>query len=74
MNRRNMDLWCEYHKEHGHTLAHCRELKKVLDRLANEGKLGRFINRNQQYQPYRSRQGSYNNQGLDQNSNGKKEK
>ena len=47
MNRRNMYLWCEYHKEHGHTLAHCRELKKVLDQLANEGKFGRFMNHNQ---------------------------
>ena len=58
MNRRNMDLRREYHKEHGHTLAYYQELKKVLDRLANEGKLGRFMNRIQQYQPYRSRQGS----------------
>ena len=46
-----MDLWCEYHKEHGHTLAQCLEYKKVLDRFADEGKLGRFMNRNQQYQP-----------------------
>ena len=68
-----MDLWCEYYKEHGHTLAHCREHKKVLDRLANEGKLGRFMNRNQQYQPYQFRRESYNNQGRDQNSDRKKE-
>ena len=44
-NRRNMDLWCEYHKEHDHTLSQCRELKKVLDKLADEGKLDRYLKR-----------------------------
>ncbi|XP_057532955.1 uncharacterized protein LOC130810847 [Amaranthus tricolor] len=39
-DRRNYNLWCDYHKEHGHTFAQCRELK-----LADEGKLTRFINR-----------------------------
>ena len=40
-----MDLWCEYHKEHEHTLSQSRELKKVLDRLADEGKLDRYLKR-----------------------------
>ncbi|XP_057549010.1 uncharacterized protein LOC130827344 [Amaranthus tricolor] len=31
--------------EHGHTLAQCRELKRILHQLADEGKLSRFINR-----------------------------
>ena len=61
MNRINMDLWYEYHKEHGRTLAHCRELKKFLDRLVNEGKLGCFMNLNQEYKSYQSSQGSFNN-------------
>ncbi|XP_057544996.1 uncharacterized protein LOC130824124 [Amaranthus tricolor] len=38
-------MWCDYHKEHGHTLAQCRELKRILHQLADEGKLSRFINR-----------------------------
>ena len=42
-NRRNMDLWCEYHKEHGHTLPNCRELKRILDQYADEEKLNRFL-------------------------------
>ncbi|XP_057523889.1 uncharacterized protein LOC130803706 [Amaranthus tricolor] len=42
---RNYNLWCDYHKEHGHTLVQCRELKRILHQLADEGKLSRFINR-----------------------------
>ncbi|XP_057529792.1 uncharacterized protein LOC130808331 [Amaranthus tricolor] len=44
-NRRNYNLWCDYHKEHGHTLAQCCELKRILHQLADEGELSRFINR-----------------------------
>ncbi|XP_057547863.1 uncharacterized protein LOC130826275 [Amaranthus tricolor] len=44
-NRRNYNLWCDYHKEHGHTLAQCRELKRILYQLADEGKLSRFLNK-----------------------------
>ena len=44
-DRRNYNLWCDYHKEHGHTLAQCCELKRILHQLADEGKLLRFINR-----------------------------
>ena len=44
-NRRNMDLWGEYNREHVYTLSQCRELKKVLDRLADEGKLDRYLKR-----------------------------
>ncbi|XP_057550569.1 uncharacterized protein LOC130828622 [Amaranthus tricolor] len=44
-DRRNYNLWCYYHKEHDHTLAQCRELKRILHQLADEGKLSIFINR-----------------------------
>ncbi|XP_057528222.1 uncharacterized protein LOC130806967 [Amaranthus tricolor] len=44
-DRRNYNLWCDYHKEHDHTLAQCRGLKRILHQLADEGKLSRFINR-----------------------------
>ena len=40
-----MDLWCEYNKEHDHTLSQCSELKKALDKLADEGKLDRYLKR-----------------------------
>lgn len=33
------------HKEHGHNLSQCHELNKVLDKLADEGKLDCFFKR-----------------------------
>ena len=42
-DRRNYNMWCDYHKEHGHTLSQCREFKRVLHQLVEEGKLGRFM-------------------------------
>ena len=44
-DRRNYNLWCNYHKEHSHNLAQCWELKHVLHQLAEDGKLERFMNR-----------------------------
>ena len=41
---RKYNLWCDYHQEHGHTLAQFHELKCVLHQLAEEGKLARFMN------------------------------
>lgn len=41
--RRNRKLWCEYHKECGHTTKDCRELKKALDKLADQGKINRYL-------------------------------
>lgn len=41
--RRNKKLWCEYHKECGHTTRDCRELKKALDKLADQGKLNKYL-------------------------------
>ena len=61
-DRRNYNMWCDYHKEYGHTLTQCRELKRILHQLAKEGKLGRFMNRkecgtrnNTEKGPYRMR-------------------
>uniref|UniRef100_A0A803LKA1 Cytochrome P450 n=1 Tax=Chenopodium quinoa TaxID=63459 RepID=A0A803LKA1_CHEQI len=43
IEQRNKKLWCEYHKECGHTTRNCRELKRALDKLAEEGKLNRYL-------------------------------
>lgn len=45
LDRRNFNLWCDYHKENDHTLAQCHELKRILYQLAKEGKLEMFMNR-----------------------------
>ena len=41
--RSDKSLLCEYHKECGHTTKDCRELKKSLDNLAEQGKLNRYL-------------------------------
>ncbi|XP_057250719.1 uncharacterized protein LOC125497729 [Beta vulgaris subsp. vulgaris] len=42
-SRRDKSLWCDYHKECGHTTKDCRELKKSLDGLADQGKLNHYL-------------------------------
>ncbi|XP_048492978.1 uncharacterized protein LOC125493558 [Beta vulgaris subsp. vulgaris] len=41
--RRDKNHWCEYHRECDHTTKDCRELKKGLDNLADQGKLNRYL-------------------------------
>lgn len=39
VNRRDKKFWCQYHHNCGHTTRDCRELKRALDKLSDEGKL-----------------------------------
>ncbi|XP_010667440.3 uncharacterized protein LOC104884486 [Beta vulgaris subsp. vulgaris] len=41
--RRDKSQCCEYHRECGHTTKDCRELKKGLDNLVDQGKLKRYL-------------------------------
>ena len=60
-DHRNYNLWRDYHREYGDTLTQYRELKRILHQLAEEGKLGRFMNqkeygtRSDNKRPYRPR-------------------
>ena len=37
--KRNRNLYCQYHQDHGHTTENCRSLWDHLDQLVREGKL-----------------------------------
>ncbi|XP_065616172.1 uncharacterized protein LOC136061795 [Quercus suber] len=41
--RRNHNLYCQYHQDHGHTTEDCRSLWDHLDQLVREGKLRRLL-------------------------------
>ena len=38
-SKRNQNLYCQYHQDHGHTTEDCRNLWNHLDQLVREGKL-----------------------------------
>ena len=41
--KRNRNLYCQYHQDHGHTTEDCRSLWDHLDQLAREGKLKQLL-------------------------------
>ena len=41
--RRNQNLYCRYHQDHGHTTEDCRNLWDNLDQLVREGKLKQLL-------------------------------
>jgi len=38
-----MNKYCEYHEEFWHATSECRELKKALHKMADQGQLNRFL-------------------------------
>ena len=41
--KRNRNLYCQYHRDHGHTTENCRSLWGHLDQLVREGKLKQLL-------------------------------
>nr|POF08914.1 hypothetical protein CFP56_22789 [Quercus suber] len=42
-DRRNRNLYCQYHQDHGHTTEDCRDLWIHLEQLVSEGKLRHLL-------------------------------
>ena len=43
LSKRNQNLYCHYHQDHGHTTEDCRNLWNHLDQLVREGKLRHLL-------------------------------
>ncbi|KAK3008112.1 hypothetical protein RJ639_014374 [Escallonia herrerae] len=42
-NKRNKDLWCHFHNDHGHTTDNCELLKRAIEALIKRGQLRKFV-------------------------------
>ncbi|KAK3019473.1 hypothetical protein RJ639_005157 [Escallonia herrerae] len=42
-NKRNRDLWCHFHNDHGHSTDDCGSLKRAIEALIKRGQLKIFI-------------------------------
>ncbi|KAK3002092.1 hypothetical protein RJ639_021794 [Escallonia herrerae] len=42
-NKRNKDLWCYFHNDHGHTIDNCGSLKRAIEVLIKRGQLRKFV-------------------------------
>ncbi|KAK3017191.1 hypothetical protein RJ639_007842 [Escallonia herrerae] len=42
-NKRNKDLWCHFHNDHGHTTDNCGSLKQAIEALIKRGQLRKFV-------------------------------
>ena len=43
LEKRNYNLYCQYHQDYGHTTEDCRSLWDHLDQLVREGKLKQLL-------------------------------
>ena len=44
-NRRDNSKYCEFHKDHGHTIDNYIALKNKIENLIRRGKLSKFVDR-----------------------------
>ncbi|KAK3008654.1 hypothetical protein RJ639_014857 [Escallonia herrerae] len=45
LNKRNKDLWCHFHNDHGHTNDDCGSLKRAIEALIKHGQLRKWVAR-----------------------------
>jgi hypothetical protein len=43
--KRSKDLYCRFHRDHGHTTKDCYAFKQQIEVLIRQGKLGKFVHR-----------------------------
>ena len=46
-DRRAKDKYCRFHRDHGHNTEDCYDLKRQIEELIKQGKLQRFVERDQ---------------------------
>ena len=44
-NKRSVDKYCRFHRDHSHDTADCYYLKQQIEALIKQGKLQKFVNR-----------------------------
>ena len=50
-NKRPRDKYCRFHRDHGHDIANCYDLKQQIEALIRQGKLQRFVNKEKSVPP-----------------------
>ena len=46
-NVRDKNKYCRFHKDHGHNIEDCRDLKEQLEELIRKGKLQKYVKKNE---------------------------
>ena len=46
-NKRNRNKYCRFHRDHGHDMDECFDLKQQIENLIRQGKLRNFLERDQ---------------------------
>ena len=44
-SKRSRDKYCHSHRDHGHNMSECYDLKQQIEALIRQGKLQRFVNK-----------------------------
>ena len=44
-NKRSKDKYCRFHRDHGHDMADCYDLKQQIKALIKQGKLQKFVSK-----------------------------